>query len=159
MVDETGKENVIMGVKEFFGKSIRSTDDDMDADQRLAEELEIRRKMEDGRKLHEAKMEKVKLPDPSQSSIISTIDQKMESNPSSKQSKSILKTKENKEQREVIDEIQQSGERKAVKFESDVKPAETKTQQKRAKKAKEEKEQEEEPARMSLFKQRMLGLE
>ena len=35
VVDKTGKENVIMGVKEFFGKSIRSTDDDMDADQRL----------------------------------------------------------------------------------------------------------------------------
>ena len=47
MVDETGKANVIMGVKEFFGKSIRSTDDDMDADQRLAEERGIRRKMEE----------------------------------------------------------------------------------------------------------------
>ena len=104
-------------------------------------------------------MEKVKQRDPSQSPIISTNGLKMESNPSLKLSKSILKTKEKKEQREEIDEIQQPGERKGVKFESVVKPAETKTEQKQAKKAKEGKEQEEEPARMSFFKQCMLGIE
>lgn len=157
-VEACEKANVVMGVKEFFGKTLRSTDEDVEDDLKREEELELRRKMEENRRVHAAKLEKQRLELASEKqNLASQGTNTLASNPDSaaKQPKSVLKVKEIKESKEEMDEKPDITKAKSVKFDTGVKQPE----KKQPKKPKEEQKEAQPPERVSLFKQRMLGRE
>ena len=145
------KSNTLMSVKDFFGKSMKSTEEDLEEDKKEMEIDDMKKKMEEGNRKHK---EKVELESQKKSTDRREVEAKASktiedlTNP-----KSILKSST-----KVPDQMQDQSPQvhsKSVKFDAQSKEKEA---PKKAKKP-EETVEEEQPKRTSLFKQRMLGRE